>query len=99
MRGSLTTTLSEPTNWTASQERRSFKTASSSAASAVISQAAGRESSTVTRRARMSRVWKSTTQRGSLKPRGLVSSAFTSGWGTRNPSWLRMPVNKLVPLR
>jgi hypothetical protein len=98
-RGSLMTTLSRPTNCTASQARSSFTVSACSAAVAVSSQAAGRESHIETRRARRRRRWKSTTHRDSPNPRGLVESAWTSGCGTWNPARLRIVVNKLVPLR
>jgi len=82
--------------------RRGSRTGARVPASYVRSQAEGRESFTVTRRRRISLWWKSTTQRGSPKPRGFVALAFTSGCGSWKPIYdgtqmiMSLPKVKLV---
>ena len=65
----------------------------------VSNHASGRESLTWTSASLSSRSWWSTTQRGSPKPLGLVSSAATSGCGTCRPMICISPAIVLVPLR
>ena len=99
-RGSFTTSSSPSSANCPSSHPWSRSRSSSSVASRPASNHAdGRASETCTPLRLSSSAWRSTAQRGSPNPLGLVSSACTSGCGTCTPRVCSVPDIVLVPLR
>ena len=98
-RGSLTTSSGLTSKWLSSHSAVAIRSGSRVETRPVSNHASGRASLTWTSASLSSRSWWSTTQRGSPKPLGLVSSASTSGCGTCSPRIRIRPAIVLVPLR